>query len=229
VPLNSAEFSAAQFNLWRDRLITSYAAEKIAAGTWSQTQAPELSRQSFDSLLVAGLKDLPPHPKLKSYFTLAAQHINARAIVKSPASTRRPTIPTPPERTAALKLKSHAAAGRDVADLHARQTKRLHRMDYRRQTSRHAYPSLEIPRLLEDRGRGPLGGRCPALASKSTRLPLLPTPLVPPAPTPTAQPRNRAETFRIRSVSLASSIPSGSGRAFADSPAPLPRHWWRRW
>jgi hypothetical protein len=62
VPLNSAEFSAAQFNLWRDRLITSYAAEKIAAGIWSQTQAPELSRQSFDSLLVTALKDLLPIP-----------------------------------------------------------------------------------------------------------------------------------------------------------------------
>lgn len=79
--------------------------------------APILSADGFDGQTgmgqfgkISALKDLPPNPKLKSYFKLAAQHIKAPATAKRPAPTRKPTPPTPPELTAALKLKTNAAA-----------------------------------------------------------------------------------------------------------------------
>tara|TARA_R110002167_G_scaffold338300_1_gene545897 strand:- start:987 stop:1463 length:477 start_codon:yes stop_codon:yes gene_type:complete len=55
MPLQTAAFTDEEFAQWRDRSIATYAAEKIAVGTWSADQAVECSRQSFDSLLPAGL------------------------------------------------------------------------------------------------------------------------------------------------------------------------------
>ena len=55
MPLQTAEFTVEEFAQWRDRSIATYAAEKIAVGTWPPEEAVERSQHSFDSLLPAGL------------------------------------------------------------------------------------------------------------------------------------------------------------------------------
>ncbi|MCF3651705.1 GNAT family N-acetyltransferase [Synoicihabitans lomoniglobus] len=52
--LRSTPFDPEQFAVWREHSIAAFAADKIAAGTWSADQAPALAVASFDESLPQG-------------------------------------------------------------------------------------------------------------------------------------------------------------------------------
>ena len=57
---------------------------------------------------ITALQDLPSNAQLKRYFQLAAQHISAPPVAKKATVSDKTKIATPPDLTAALKLKQHA-------------------------------------------------------------------------------------------------------------------------